>query len=188
MRPDFAYLGFRRFRERGKITQMRFPARFAGLGIPAALILSVAAAQTTDPAARALLERQQQSDAFSLQLQQSIQRLRAGNLAPRERLELESLQQDQRLRQGDSFYRQQIQQQQTQQTTGPGSALRDAEAMRFEQDRQQDLSRFRWEAERATPADRSADLPPPPVKPGVVTAPIPRSARKSLPQPADTGP
>jgi hypothetical protein len=188
MRPDYAFSGFRCFRKRGKIAQMRFPARFGRLGIVAALFLSVAAAQTIDPVARALLERQQQSDAFSLQLQQSIERSRAGKFAPRERLELESLQQDQRLRQGDTFYRQLIQQQQTQQTTEVGSALRHAEAMRFEQDRQQDLSRFRWEIGRATPTDRSSDLLPPPVKPSVVSAPIPRSARKPAPQPADAGP
>jgi hypothetical protein len=167
---------------------MKFAAHVAGLGIPAALLLSVASAQTADPATRALLERQQQSDAFSLQLQHSILHLRAGNLAPRERLELESLQQDQRLRQSDTFYRQQIQQQQTQQTIGPGNALRDAETMRFNQDRQQELSRFRWEAERATPVGGSSYLALPPVKPGVVTAPIPRSVRKPLPLPVDAAP
>ena len=151
--------------------------------------VGVASAQTSGPAARALLERQQQSDAFSLQLQQSIQSFRAGNLPPQQRLELESLHRDQRLQQqGDTFYRQQIQQQQTQQTTSPTSPLRDAEAMRFEQDRQQQLSRYRWDADQATPSGRAVGQAGGLLQPGVVTAPVPRGGRKPLPRPEDLGP
>lgn len=167
---------------------MKSPKILAGLGFSAMLVLSAAAAQTTDPTARALLERQQQSDAFSLQLQQSIQRFRAGDLTLQQRLELESQQRDQRLRQGDTFYRQQVQQQQTQQTTGPNSPLRDAEAMRLEQDRQQQLSRFRSDTDQAGAAAPGAEPRRPLVEPGVATAPIPRGGRKPLPAPTDVGP
>jgi hypothetical protein len=166
---------------------MKPPRTLAGLGFAVALALSTAAAQTSDPVGRALLERQQQSDAFSLQLQQSIQRFRAGDLPPQRRLELESLHRDQRLQQGETFYRQQVQQQQTEQTTGPASPLRDAEAMRFEQDRQQQLSRYRWDADQA--GAPGAEPPRPLVEPGVVTAPVPRGrGRKPLPRPEDLGP
>lgn len=162
--------------------------RVAALGIVAALALSRAGAQTPDPAVRALLERQQQSDAFTLQLQQWMQRQRAPGLLQGERQALEALHHDQQLRQSESFYRQQVQQLQTQQALPVGSALREAETMRFDQERQQDLSRWRWQAQQAAPGSRAAEPRPSPVQPGIVTAPVPRGARKPAPQPSDAGP
>lgn len=128
------------------------------------------AAQATDPAAQAQLLRQQQSDAFALQLQQSIQSFRAGPLAPERRLELDSLQRDQRLRQSDSFYRQQVQQAQP---LAPDAALRRAELMRFQQESAMDLDRARAEAASAGVRDR----PPQPSpalnpEPAVVWGPV----------------
>ena len=147
-----------------------------GLGI-AALAAAVGA---DDLASRALRERQQQSDAFSLQLQQSIQSFRAGNLAPRERLELDALQRDQRLRQDELFYRQQVE------TNSPNTgALRRAEAMRAEQERQQQLSRFRSDAAQAAEGERAVQQPMPLVDPTVVTAPVPRGRRR-MPEPDPT--
>jgi len=150
-----------------------------GLGIAAALVAG--AARADDLASRALRERQQQSDAFSLQLQQSIQSFRAGNLAPRERLELDALQRDQRLRQDELFYRQQVE------TNSPttGGALRRAEAMRAEQERQQQLSRFRSDAAQAAEGERVVQQPVPLVDPTVVTAPVPRGRRR-MPEPDPT--
>jgi len=140
-----------------------------GLGIAAL----TSAAGADDLASRAVRERQQQSDAFSLQLQQSIQSFRAGNLPPQQRLELDALQRDQRLRQDELFYRQQVE------TNSPNpGALRRAEAMRAEQERQQQLSRFRSDAapaaEREPAAQQAARL----VDPTVVTAPVPRGRRR----------
>ena len=141
----------------------------------AAAAVAATAARGDDLASRALLERQQQSDAFSLQLRQSIQSFRAGNLAPQQRLELEALQRDQRLRQSDLHYRQQVQHLQP---APPGNeALRRAEALRFEQAGQQQLSRFRGQA--APPAGVAARLAPL-VEPTVVVAPIPRRARPGM--------
>ena len=140
-----------------------------GLGV-AALASAVAA---DDLASRAVRERQQQSDAFSLQLQQSIQSFRAGNLAPRERLELEALQRDQRLRQDELFYRQQVR------TNSPNpGALRRAEGMRAEQERQQQLSRFRSDAAPAAEREPAAQPPARLADPTVVTAPVPRGRRR----------
>jgi hypothetical protein len=163
-------------------------AHVACFGVSAALGFSAAGAQTSDPGARALLERQQQSDAFSLQLQQWMQQPRALGLPQRERQALDALHHDQQLRQSDSFYRQQIQQLQTQQATEPGNGLREAEAMRFQQDRLQDLSRWRWQAEQAAPGGGAAEPPLVPVQPGIVTAPVPRGPRRAAPQPTDAGP
>jgi hypothetical protein len=140
-----------------------------GLGIAAA----ASAAGADDLASRAVRERQQQSDAFSLQLQQSIQSFRAGNLPPQQRLELESLQRDQRLRQDELFYRQQVE------TNSPNpGALRRAEAMRAEQERQQQLSRFRSDAASAAERAPAAEQPLRLVDPTIVTAPVPRGRRR----------
>ena len=46
--------------------------------------------------------------------------------------------------------------------------------MRFEQERQNELSRFRWEGEPPAPAASPAA---PLVEPGVATAPVPRRIR-----------
>jgi hypothetical protein len=128
------------------------------------------AAQATDPAAQAQLLRQQQSDAFALQLQQSIQSFRAGPLAPERRLELDSLQRDQRLRQSDSFYRQQVQQAQP---LAPDAALRRAELMRFQQESAMDLDRARAEAASAGVRDRPPQPSPAPnPEPAVVWGPV----------------
>jgi hypothetical protein len=128
------------------------------------------AAQATDPAAQAQLLRQQQSDAFALQLQQSSQSFRAGPLAPERRLELDSLQRDQRLRQSDSFYRQQVQQAQP---LAPDAALRRAELMRFQQESAMDLDRARAEAASAGVRDRPPQPSPAPnPEPAVVWGPV----------------
>lgn len=154
------------------MSQSRTPIGFV-LGV--ALALSAAAAYGDDLGSRALLQRQQQSDAFALQLQQSLQSARSGSLTPQQRLEFDALQRDQRFRQDDSFYRQQIQRNTP---VAPGNeALRRAESLRFEQDRQQQLSRFRAEGEpSAPPAARPAPL----VEPGVATAPVTRRARPGM--------
>jgi hypothetical protein len=137
-----------------------------------ALLLALATpAFAADPAAQAQLMRQQQSDAFALQLQQSLQSFRAGPLAPERRLELESLQRDQRLRQSDSFYPQQVQPAQ------PGSAPADAayrraELMRFEQERALDLDRAREEAAIAVERSRPPPRPAPNPEPAVVWEPV----------------
>ena len=141
------------------------------LGLCIAALASAAGAD--DLASRAVRERQQQSDAFSLQLQQSIQTFRAGNLAPQQRLELDALQRDQRLRQDELFYRQQVE------TNSPNpGALRRAEAMRAEQERQQQLSRYRSDAAPAAEREPAAQQPARLVDPTVVTAPVPRGRRR----------
>ena len=149
---------------------------FLGLGIAAL----ASAAGADDLASRALRERQQQPDAFSLQLHQSIQSFHAGNLAPQQRLELEALQRNQRLRQDELFYRQQVE------TNSPSpGALRRAEAMRAEQERQQQLSRFRSDAAQAAEGERAVQQSAPLVDPTVVTAPVPRGPRR-MPEPDPT--
>jgi hypothetical protein len=133
-----------------------------------ALALATRLALATDPAAQTQLLRQQQSDAFALQLQQSIQSFRAGPLAPERRLELESTLRDQRLRQSDSFYRQQVQQAQP---LAPDGAARRAELMRFEQESAMDLDRARAEAANAVVRDRPPQPAPNP-EPAVVWGPV----------------
>ena len=137
------------------------------------LLLATVAGVThaDDPTARALLLRQQQSDNFSLQLQQSIQSFRAGPMTPQQRLDFDALQRGQRMQQDDLNYRQQIQQGQP---NAGSDALRRAEMMRFEQDRQNQLSRFRSEGEPPASAPTRA---PGLVEPGVATAPVPRQVR-----------
>jgi hypothetical protein len=135
-----------------------------------AAVTGIAHAQ--NPAASALLQRQQQSDDFALQLQQSIQSFRAGPMTPQQRLDFDALQRGQRMQQNELNYRQQVQQAQP---GAPGdAALRRAETMRFEQDRQNQLSRFRWEGDQPAP---TATPTVPLVEPGVVTAPVPRAMR-----------
>jgi hypothetical protein len=136
------------------------------------LLAAAGMANAQDPTARALLQRQQQSDDFALQLQQSIQSFRAGPMTPQQRLDFDALQRGQRMQQNELNYRQQIQQAQP---GAPGDdALRRAEMLRFEQDRQNQLSRFRWEGEPSTPPS-TAKVPL--VEPGVATAPVPRGMR-----------
>ena len=136
------------------------------------LAIATGVAHAQNPAASALLQRQQQSDDFALQLQQSIQSFRAGPMTPQQRLDFDALQRGQRMQQNELNYRQQIQQAQP---GAPGDdALRRAEMMRFEQDRQNQLSRFRWEGEQPAPTPTPTV---PLVEPGVVTAPVPREIR-----------
>ncbi len=145
-----------------------------------AIALSASSAGADDLAARALRERQQQSDAFSLQLQQSIQSFRAGNLAPQPRLELDAVQRDQRLRQDELFYRQGVQ------TNSPNpGALRRAEAMRAGEERQQQLSRFRSDAAQAAAGAPAVQQLAPLVEPKVFTAPVVRGRRR-MPEPDPT--
>lgn len=137
-----------------------------------AILLALALpARADDPAAQAQLLRQQQSDAFALQLQQSLQSFRAGTLAPERRLELESLQRDQRLRQSDSFYREQVQQAQPLPTPAE-AAYRRAELMRFEQERALELDRAREEAAIAVDRSRPPPRPAPNPEPAVVWEPV----------------
>jgi hypothetical protein len=133
----------------------------------AVLLALSSAAAATDPAAQAQLLRQQQSDAFALQLQQSLDAFRAGPLTPERRLELDSLLRDQRLRQADSFYRQQVQQAQP---VAPGQ--RSAELMRFEQERAADLDRARAESANAVEASRPKPPPAPLAEPEVRWGPV----------------
>jgi len=135
------------------------------------LLLIARLAFAADAAAQAQLIRQQQSDAFALQLQQSLQSFRAGPLAPERRLELESLQRDQRLRQADSFYREQVQHAQPQPTPAD-AAYRRAEVMRFEQERASDLDRARAETANAVEGSRPPPRPAPNPEPAVVWGPV----------------
>jgi hypothetical protein len=132
------------------------------------LLLIARLAFAADAAAQAQLIRQQQSDAFALQLQQSLQSFRAGPLAPERRLELESLQRDQRLRQADSFYREQVQPL----PTPADAAYRRAEVMRFEQERASDLDRARAETANAVEGSRPPPRPAPNPEPAVVWGPV----------------
>jgi hypothetical protein len=125
-----------------------------------------------DAAAQAQLIRQQQSDAFALQLQQSIQSFRAGAIAPERRLELESLQRDQRLRQSDSFYRQQVQQQAQPAAPPPADMYRRADRMRFEQESAADVDRARAEAADAVDRSRPPPQPAPNPEPAVTWGPV----------------
>ena len=144
------------------------------------LVLVASSAGADDLAARAVRERQVQSDQFSLQLQQSIQSFRASNLPPQQRLELESLHRDQRLRQDELFYRQEVQ------TNSPNpGALGRAEAMRAEQERQQQLSGFRSDAAAAAERPPVAPQITPLVEPRVSTAPVVRGRRR-MPEPDPT--
>ena len=118
-----------------------------GLGIAAAL--AAGAALGDDSTSRLLLERAQRADAFTLGVQQSMDSARAGTLGPRERLELDTRQRDQRRQQDALFYRQQIL------THTPATDIqRRTETMRGEQERQEQLSRYRFESGRRRPASR----------------------------------
>lgn len=142
---------------------------FLAAFFPAAVLALSGAARGTDPAALAQLLRQQQSDAFALQLQQSLDAFRAGPLAPARRLELESLQRDQRLRQSDSFYRQQVQQAQP---VAPAPGRSSAELLRFEQENATGLDRARDEAANALVRGRPPPRPEPNPEPGAVWGPV----------------
>jgi len=139
--------------------------------VVATLLALALPALAGDPAAQAQLIRQQQSDAFSLQLQQSLQSFRSGPLAPERRLELESLQRDQRLGQSETFYRQQVQQAQPLAAPAAG-AYRRAELMRFEQERALELDRAREEAANAVDRSRPPPRPAPNPEPTVVWEPV----------------
>jgi len=137
----------------------------------ALLLVLSAPAFAGDAAAQAQLLRQQQSDAFALQLQQSLQSFRAGPLAPERRLELESLQRDQRLGQSDTFYRQQVQQAQPLATPAE-DAYRRAELMRFEQERALELDRAREAAAIAVDRSRPPPRPAPNSEPAAEWGPV----------------
>jgi hypothetical protein len=140
----------------------------AAVLLGAALGLSASQAEADDPAARALLQRQQQSDEFSLRLQQSIQNQRSGTLSPQQRLELDSLQRDQRLRQSDTFYRQRIGEAAPPSPGPAGPALRRAEVLRMEQERQSELTRFRREAAQGVERSKPSPRPKPLAEPTIV--------------------
>jgi hypothetical protein len=139
-----------------------------GLGVAAAF--AAGAALGDDPTSRLLLERAQREDAFTLGVQHSMENARAGNLGPRERLELDTRQRDQREAQDALFDRQSIQ------TDAPATGnQRRSEAMRAEQERQEQLSRFRFEA-ASPPTSRPAwPARAPILSPTIVTAPVPRA-------------
>jgi hypothetical protein len=134
----------------------------------AALLLATLPAFADDPSASARLIRQQQSEAFSLQLQQSIQSFRAGSLPPAQRLELESLHRDQRLHQSDSFYRQQVQQSQTPPAPGAGEAA----LMRAGQENAAEVSRAGADAATTVERNRPQPKPAPNPEPAVIWAPV----------------
>ncbi|MDX1376900.1 MAG: hypothetical protein R3357_15140 [Burkholderiales bacterium] len=138
-----------------------------GPGIAVALAAG-AALGDDDPTSRLLLERAQREDAFTLGVQQSMENARAGTLGRGERQAPEARQRDQRRQQDTLFYRQQMQRH------APASDIeRRAEAMRAEQAREEQLSRFRFES-RSTPAGEPY-APPPVIAPTIETAPIPRA-------------
>jgi hypothetical protein len=165
--------------KRGIMTGM---ARTILIGLGVAAALAAGGVSANDLAARAVRERQAQSDAFALQLQQSIQSFRAGNLPPQQRLELESIHRDQRFRQDEILYRQEVD------ANSPNPpALRRAEAMRADQERQQQLLRFRAEA---VPGAGGGPVAQPPLRllePTVAPAPVPRGLPPE-PDPATVGP
>lgn len=134
----------------------------------AALLALASPSIAEDPAAQTQLLREQQSEAFSLQLQQSIRSFRAGPLSPAQRLELESLQRDQRLRQSDTFYRQQVQQSQT----PPAPGAREAELMRFQQENAADVSRAGSEAATIIERGQPPPKPAPNPEPAVIWQPV----------------
>lgn len=137
-----------------------------GLGVAAGFAAGTAFGD--DPTSRLLLERAQREDAFTLGVQQSMENARAGTLGPRGRLELDSRQRDQREAQDALFYRQSIQ------TYAPATGIqRRSEAMRAAQERQEQLSRFRFDA--ASPPARRPAAPTPIVSPTIVTSPVPRA-------------
>ncbi|KPK04428.1 MAG: hypothetical protein AMJ64_13710 [Betaproteobacteria bacterium SG8_39] len=147
---------------------MAYRTIFLGLGIAAAL--RAGAASADDPTARLLLERAQRADAFTLGVQQSIEHRRAGTLGPRQQLELDARQRDQRQEQDALFYRQAIG------TYAPaGDTARRLETMRGEQERQEQLSRFRFEAESLPGGKSPTPALRPPLAPTLVTVPIPRA-------------
>jgi hypothetical protein len=150
---------------------------FLALGLAAARV-----ALGDDATDRALLERAQRENAFSLGVQQSIESGQAGKLGPRERLELETRQREQREKQDALFYQQKMQ------TYAPASDLeRRTEEMRAKQEREDQLSRFRFES--ASPPKGPVPTPAPgPVAPSIGTAPVSRvpvtpSAVAAMPSP-----
>jgi hypothetical protein len=138
----------------------------------ALLLATSPLAHADDAASRAQLLRQQQSDAFALQLQQSLQSFRAGTIAPERRLELESLQRDQRLRQSESFYRQKVQQQAQPSAPPPADMYRRAEQMRVEQERAADLDRARADAAGVLERNRPPPRPEPNPEPTASWGPV----------------
>jgi len=155
------------------------PARERGSGVArgtlrlalgAAAALAAGAALGDDPTSRLLLERAQREDAFTLGVQQSLQNARAGNLGPRERLELDTRQRDQREAQDALFDRQSIR------TYAPATGIqRRTETMRAAQERQEQLSRFRFDAASPPASKPAAPAPAPIVSPTIVTSPVPRA-------------
>lgn len=124
-----------------------------------------------DAAARMQLLQQQRSDAFALQLQQSVESFRAAALPPAERLELESLHRDQRLRQSENFYRQQVQQSHSAAAPAGPSAL-DAERARLQHHNAAELSRAAQESANQVERGRPAPQPEPSAEPRVIWAPV----------------
>jgi len=159
---------------------------FRALAVVAAL--APGAALGDDPISRALLERAQREDAFSLGVQQSMERAHAGTLGARERLELDARQRDQRQQQDALFYQQQMRS-----YTPVSPPFRHAETMRDKQEREDQLSRFRFDS--TTAPTKTLPVPAPVVSPTIGTAPIPRApadpavvASMRGAQPAQPGP
>jgi len=135
-------------------------------GLAAALLAGTAVGD--DPTQRALLERAQREAAFSLGVQQSMERAQAGTLGPREQLELDARQRAQREQQDALFYQQQIRT-----YTPVNPAFRPAESMRAAQEREDQLSRFRFESTTAPKGAPAAGAPV--VSPTIGTAPVSRA-------------
>jgi len=142
----------------------------AAAALSCAAMLVPGAALGEDPIARALLERAQREAAFTLGVQQSMERARAGTLGARDQIELDARQRDQREQQDALFYQQQIRS-----YTPVSPPFRHAETMRAKQEREDQLSRFRFEATTAPKSTPSVLAPTGPVSPTIGTAPIPRA-------------
>lgn len=104
------------------------PQAFGGCVLGAFIVVTglPAYADPAQEAARAVLERSQQSESFALQLRQSQELLR---VSPSGRVDMEARQREQRARQGD------LHQQQVLQTSSPASSTSPGDADRLERDR-----------------------------------------------------
>lgn len=145
---------------------MTYRTILRGLGIAAALAAGTALGD--DATSRLLLERAQRADAFTLGVQQSMESARTGTLGLRERQELDARQRDQRQQQDALFYRQQMQRH-----APAGGIERRAEEMRAAQERQEQLSRFRFESSSTPSGEPPASAPV--IAPTIETAPMPRA-------------
>jgi len=137
-----------------------------------ALIVAAIAAGSAfadDSVSRALLQRQQQSDAFALQLRQSNESFRAQSLPPAQRRELESLHFQQRQQQDVLNARELRDLQSTpapQLEVNGGSARHQFDLINFEREREMQQQRFAREAAQAVARPQPAVPNPQPAPSG----------------------